>query len=266
MGEIARPKRRRTVESKKIWERPSKAKRWAALLLFFLGVRGVPFQVVALEAQEVQEPREILPRETSPRRPVLLVPGWLERSEDLNALRERFIRDGWSEDEILTIEFEDPVGSNVQHARDLAQALQELRGRSGAPSVDVVAHSMGGLAVWVMLQEAGDRLPVRRVVFLGSPLQGTMTAFLAWGEGGREMRPGSEFLEGLLSGGQPQDWAEVLTIRTPVDLNVLPGKGGTLPGMRDRLICCPTHQGLMDHEPTFQIVKAFLLQGVVLRG
>jgi hypothetical protein len=72
------------------------------------------------------------------------------------------------------------------------------------------------------------------------------------------MRPGSDFLRGLEEGRKPQAWVDVLTVRTPVDVNVLPGEGGTLPGMSDRVVCCPTHQGLLDHEETFQVLRAFL--------
>jgi len=159
---------------------------------------------------------------------------------------------------VVALEFEDPVGSNWDHAREAEGALRTLLTTTGAPEADVVAHSMGGLAIWLLLQERGADVPVRRVVFLGSPLQGTLTAYLAWGKGGREMRPGSDFLHELLAGPRPQRWVEALTIRTPLDLNVVPGSGGTLPGLGDTLICCPTHQGLLDHEDTYVAARNFL--------
>jgi triacylglycerol lipase len=191
----------------------------------------------------------------------VLVPGWLGRLHELGALRERFLRDGWADWDVLALEFADPVGSNLDHARELEEAIHLLLSQTESEEVDIVAHSMGGLAVWLLLQEKGHQLPVRRVVFLGSPLQGTVVAHLAWGAGGREMRPGSEFLERLQAGGQPQEWVEALTIRTPLDLNVVPGYGATLPGLGDRMICCPTHQGLLDHEETYRVAREFLVQG-----
>jgi hypothetical protein len=42
---------------------------------------------------------------------------------------------------------------------------------------------------------------------------------------------------------------------------VVPNSGATLPGMGDRVVCCPTHQGLQDHEETFRILRNFLLFG-----
>jgi hypothetical protein len=122
---------------------------------------------------------------------------------------------------------------------------------------------MGGLAVWVLLQEKGTHLPINRVVFLATPFQGTVTAYLAWGEGGPEMIPGSEFLQELRNGGLPQNWVSALAIRTPLDLTVVGAYGATLLGLGDRVICCPTHQGLLDHEETFLIVRDFLQYGGV---
>jgi triacylglycerol lipase len=201
-----------------------------------------------------------------PTAPVLLVPGWLRGSRELAPLAERLTRDGWPRDWIWALDFEDPVGSNVDHATEIEAAIGELRAKTGLPWVDVIAHSMGGLALWALLQEKGDVLPIRRVVFLGSPLQGTLIAHLAWGEGGEEMRPGSAFLRHLQEGPSPDHWVEALTIRTPLDFTVVPNEGGTLPGMGDRLVCCPTHQGLQDHEETFVLARDFLLYGRGGRG
>jgi triacylglycerol lipase len=177
------------------------------------------------------------------------------------AMKERFVRDGWEEEDVVPLEFADPGGSSLGHAHELALAIQTLLAKTGAEEVDVVAHSMGGLAVWALLQEKGSHPPINRVVFLATPFQGTVTAYLAWGEGGPEMIPGSEFLRGLQKGGWPQNWVNALAIRTPLDLTVVPGYGATLLGAGDEVICCPTHQGLLDHEETYLAIRDFLLYG-----
>jgi triacylglycerol lipase len=233
-----------------------KAMPLVAILLFGLG--SVTESDLSLESAGRQTGEDAT---EARHRPVVLVPGWAGRARHLNALRERFLRDGWSHEEILVLEFADPVGSSRDHALELEEALDTLTARTGARTVDVVAHSMGGLALWILLQERRGQVPVRRVVFLGSPLQGTLTAYLAWGEGGEEMRPGSPFLESLAQGPPPQEWVEALTIRTPLDLNVVPGSGGTLPGLGDVMVCCPTHRGLMDDEATFRVARDFLVFG-----
>lgn len=199
-------------------------------------------------------------------RPVLLVPGWMGRAIDLTALKERLVRDGWPEEWVFPLEFIDPVGSSASHAEELKAAIQEFLEETGAREVDIIAHSMGGLAVWVLLQQAGEPLPINRVAFLATPFQGTVTAHLAWGTGGPEMVPGSEFLQELQRGGLPQNWVNSLAIRTPLDLTVLPGFDTTLLEIRHQVICCPTHQGLLDHEDTYRVVRDFLLYGKKAEG
>lgn len=188
--------------------------------------------------------------------PVVLVPGWNDRAEDLVPLRRRFLEAGWPGERVLALEFEDPVGSNVEHAGEIATAVEALLERTGASAVDVVAHSMGGLAVRKYLMEGSRR--VRKVVFLGTPHRGTMTAYLAWGEGGEEMQPGAEFLMDLNRAFLPHRNVRTMAIRTPMDLRVIPGESAELPGAVNREICCPTHRGLIDDPETFQLVRGFL--------
>jgi len=196
---------------------------------------------------------------SSSRRPVLLVPGWLGRAQDMAPLKQRLVRDGWAPETVFPLEFQDPVGSSLDHSRELERDIEAVLQETGAPEIDLVAHSMGGLAVWTLLQRKGDLLPIRRVVFLATPFQGTVTAYLAWGDGGPEMIPGSEFLQALKRGGWPEQWVEALAIRTPLDLTVVPAEGATPLESRGKVICCPTHQGLLDHEETYEVIRDFLL-------
>jgi len=193
----------------------------------------------------------------SARVPVLLVPGWLDTERDLAALRIRLLAAGWAEDHVAAMTFDDPTGSNRRHAEELAEAISGLRRAAAAAEVDVVAHSMGGLAVrWYLLER--DDPPVRRVVFLGSPHRGTLAAHLAWGGGRDEMTPGSPFLDTLNALEPTPIGVEALTIRTAVDTHIVPGESATLPNVPDHEVCCPTHTGLIRDEEVFALVRAFL--------
>jgi hypothetical protein len=44
-------------------------------------------------------------------------------------------------------------------------------------------------------------------------------------------------------------------------LTVVPGYGAPPLGIEDRVVCCPTHQGLLDHEETYALIRDFLLFG-----
>jgi len=209
----------------------------------------------SLPAQPVSPTAPAAGRVAGP--PVLLVPGWGDDATTLQDLQERLFAAGWREEDVLTVSFADPVGSNREHARELAHAVLGLKERTGVERVDVVAHSMGGLSTRYFLLNGGSE-HVRRVVFLATPHSGTMSAYLAWGEGAREMEPGSVFLLGLRRGEPVPRGVRAITIRTPTDLHIVPGSSATLPGVPNLEVCCPTHAGLLDDEATFQLIQRFL--------
>lgn len=193
--------------------------------------------------------------------PVLLVPGWSDDTVHMEPLRRRFLDAGWPASRVRPVEFSNPVGSNRTNAEEIARAVDVLRGLTGVDRVDVVAHSMGGLAVRHFLQSADGESSVRRVVFLGTPHRGTVAAMLAWGEGGREMVPGSPFLTNLNEEAERPAEVEMLAIRTPVDLRIIPGSSAVLPGVLNLEVCCPTHTELVDDDEVFRRVEAFLREG-----
>jgi hypothetical protein len=49
-----------------------------------------------------------------------------------------------------------------------------------------------------------------------------------------------------------------ITIRTPLDLHVVPPESARLPGIPDLKVCCPTHAGLLEDEGTFELIARFL--------
>ena len=196
---------------------------------------------------------------TLDRTPLVLVPGWAEEGQDLEPLKELFVGAGWPADDVAIVEFADPEGSNVDHAEELAAVVDDLLDRSGAERVDVVAHSMGGLATRYYLQNGGAGT-VRRVAFMATPHRGTYVAYLAWGEGGREMHPGSVFLLDLQRFRAVPEDVEAITIRTKVDLHIIPPESATLVGVPNLEVCCPSHIGILTHPDAFEALERFLLR------
>lgn len=194
--------------------------------------------------------------------PVLLVPGWFDTERELAPLRIRLVSAGWPERYVMAITFDDPTGSNVAHAREIGEAVDTLLARAGARRVDIVAHSMGGLATREYLKDPEGARRVRRVVLLATPNQGTYSAYLAFGGGRDEMLPGSAFLDSLNAGPPVPPGVEIVTLRTPLDAHVLPSESATLPGVEDVEVCCPTHEGLLRDLEVFRIVRRFLSDGV----
>ena len=184
--------------------------------------------------------------------PVLLIPGWSDRPRHLEPLRKRFVRAGWAEDGAVSVGFRDRFGSNRAHAREIAAVITETLDRTGRERVDVVAHSMGGIAVRALL--SGPEVnPVRRVAFLATPHRGTLSAYFAWGEGADEARPGSAFLREL----REEVDVPALALRVPFDTRVIPGGSAKLRGARNRRVFSG-HRSILWHAGAFEIVRRFL--------
>lgn len=219
----------------------------AALVVAFAGARA-----------PAPPPGAVVADTTAPV-PVLLVPGWSDTEEALQPLVTRFVEAGWTPDHVAVVDFRDPVGSNREHAREIARAAAALRAVAGASRIDIVAHSMGGLALRYHLRHrTSPDADVRRVVFLATPHFGTYSSLVAWGEGAREMYPGSDFLMTLMDGRPVPHGIEALTVRTPLDLHILPRESAAIPGIRDVQVCCPTHAGLLDDAEVFAHILEFL--------
>lgn len=189
--------------------------------------------------------------------PVLLVPGWGDTAADLIPLRDSLTGSGWPGDHVSALTFSDAFGSNGEHAAEIDEEITRLLERTGEDQVDIVAHSMGGLAVRLVLA-SDTQQRVRRVVFLATPHRGTVMALFGWGDGATEMVPGSEFLERLNKVSPPQDAPEILALRSPLDLVVIPSDSAILPGARNEEVCCPTHQGLLTDGEAVRRIRAFL--------
>jgi len=200
-------------------------------------------------------------QEEGPPVPVLVVPGWFDTAEALAGLRVRLRSAGWPADRVAAVTFADPTGSNVEHAEEIGRAVGFLLRRTGAEQVDIIAHSMGGLATRVYLRDNPGT--VRRVVFMATPHRGTYSAYFAFGKGRGEMMPGSPFLDSLNAAPAVPDEVEALTVRTLLDTHIVPVASGTLPGVPDVAVCCATHEGLTRDLAAFRAVAAFLQTGKV---
>ena len=233
-------------------------RRWGltAILAGVVAASGVQAQT-EVGQRVAQDERRALGLLATGRTPVVLVPGWSAEGQDLEPMKGLFVEAGWPDSAVAVVEFDDPEGSNIDHSEELARVVEELMIRTGADKVDVVAHSMGGLATRYYMQNGGGG-KVRRVAFLATPHRGTYTAYLAWGEGGKEMHPGSGFLMDLQQFRAVPEDVEAITVRTKVDLHIIPPESATLVGLPNLEVCCPSHIGIMTHPEAFDAVRSFL--------
>jgi pimeloyl-ACP methyl ester carboxylesterase len=156
--------------------------------------------------------------------------------------------------------------------RESAQALETAAERAlaeGAPAVDVVGYSAGGLIARVWLQDVDRRADVRRVITLGSPHRGTDLAALGLAlapescpAGCRQMVPGSELLTEL-AGDETPDGPEWLSLWTTQD-EVVPPTSSPLDGAVNVPLqdLCPGLRLSHGALPTARVVQSVVVQAL----
>jgi triacylglycerol esterase/lipase EstA (alpha/beta hydrolase family) len=163
--------------------------------------------------------------------PVLLVPGYGGSTAALGGLAERIAATGRP---VRVLDLPgDGTGDLSAQVRVLDAAVDEALA-AGAPSVDVVGYSAGGVVAGLWVAREDGAAKARRVVTLGSPLRGTRLAAAgaaaapdACPPACRQIAPGSAELAELAGTGGLVPWLSVWTtddeVVTPPDSARLPG-------------------------------------------
>lgn len=162
--------------------------------------------------------------------PVIVVPGYGGQTALLGGLIEALRADG------RTVRLMTSLGSATQDLRRQAALLDEevtdaLAG--GAPSVDVIGFSAGGLVTRLWAEDGGTA-QLRRVVTIGTPHHGTEVASFAsvvlpqeCPRACHQLLPGSPLLRSLEDRAPGPGWVSVWTrddrISAPARTAVLPG-------------------------------------------
>jgi pimeloyl-ACP methyl ester carboxylesterase len=117
------------------------------------------------------------------------------------------------------------LGGVVDHAQRIERAIAELKAETGASRVDIVTHSMGGLAGRYYLLKMEGRPHVRRFIAVATPHRGTNWAFLNLTQSIRDMKPGNPLLEEL-AGAEKIRGVRCINIRAGWDQIVWPREHG----------------------------------------
>lgn len=105
----------------------------------------------------------------------------------------------------------------------------------------LVGFSMGGLVARSYLRQFGEPRRLAAFISISTPHRGTWTAWLLGNAGARDMRPGSPFLAAVDADAARYQAARWVTIRTPLDLVILPSDSSTLPWARNDSVLVPMH-------------------------
>ncbi len=199
--------------------------------------------------------------------PVLLVPGYGGSQAALSVLAAR-IRTTGRPATVLRLPG-DGTGDLAAQAATLDGAVTAQLGR-GAPSVDVVGYSAGGVVALLWVTRYGGEHSARRVVTLGSPLHGAQLAATgsalvpdACPAACQQLAPGSSLLRELDGTPLPArlPW---LSIWTADDQTVRPPDSARLDGAVNVPVqnVCPDAHVQHGQLPTDQLVTGLVLRGI----
>ncbi len=127
--------------------------------------------------------------------PVILVPGYGLPRGMMLLLAAWLRRRGWPA--VHAVDNRPRSAPIPVLATHLAAEVDRVRRLTGAPRVDLVGHSMGGLVAAWMAARPEYRGVVRRIVTLGTPWRGTRLHVLGRRRQARDLAPGSEVVEAL---------------------------------------------------------------------
>ncbi len=233
----------------------------AALVAVVLAVAGT---VLAL----LPRGEDSVTAAAAPPGPVLLVPGYGGGTEPLVALAARLRASG--REAVVVTPAGDGTGDLREQAATLARAA-DAASAAGAPSVDVVGYSAGGVVARLWVAELGGDAVARRVVTLGSPHHGTDVAALAavlpssCPPACRQLVPGSPLLDDLPETPAGPAWTSMWTdsdqVATPPTTARLDGAVNV-----ELQQVCPGQQVGHGDLPTDPLVRALLARALGPQG
>lgn len=178
--------------------------------------------VVQVLPQPLRRGLELVADRSGPEPPVLIVPGFVGPAFLLFPLATFLRLHGRTVHQMVTFPALDGV---VAHAERVAAAVERLKQETGAAQVDIVTHSMGGLAGRYYMLRRGGNQHVRRFVSIATPHHGTRWAQLELCQSMSDMKPGNALLKEL-EPDVPVPGVKCLNIRAGWDQIVWPREHG----------------------------------------
>ncbi len=198
---------------------------------------------------------------------VLLVPGYGGSRVALSRLAQRLVAAGRPA-EVVALPG-DGTGDLLAQADALDDAVRRVLD-GGAPSVDVIGYSAGGVVTRLWVDRHDGAAVARRIVTLGSPLHGARIAAVgaalapdACPQACRQLAPGSDLLDDIGATPLP-DGLPWLSIWTENDETVQPPDSARLDGAENVALqsLCPQARVSLGALPTDPAVTALVLRGL----
>ncbi len=171
--------------------------------------------------------------------PILMVHGWGSGSHSFIFIYHYLHRLGFKHIYAITYR---PVMKNVGSlAKQVSKKVDEILEETGAPYVDIITHSMGGVLTRYAIKNLGIDDKVRRAIMLGGPHMGTRASvFMPIGKNTLQMIYNSNFCQELAEGGMTPGQVEYTSIYSNFDNIVYPPNSSHL-GSEANNVIAPFH-------------------------
>ena len=149
--------------------------------------------------------------------------------------------------------------------RRLVTEVSLVNGLSGPKTVDLVAHSMGGIVCRLAMEDEETRHRIRRFVTLGTPHSGTHAARFLATQSALALRPESSLLERLdrqLPWPGPPLWPQTTAYWSRSDIVLLPPEAAKMEGALSPELETMTHYGYLLHPDGWRAVYETLYDRV----
>ena len=227
-------------------------RRLILVVLCFVALAAIVATVVVAAPSGGHKSRGAAPQDRPG--PVLLVPGYGGSVKSLDTLAARLRTAG----KVVTVVPmpDDAHGDLTAQARVLDTAVHAALQSSGAPSVDVVGYSAGGVVTRLWARSLGGASLARRIITLDSPHHGTQIAALGsllssdiCPTACQQLAPDSPLLATLNSGDETPAGPTFVSIWSTNDKVVVPPSSASLAGalnMTVQSICADEEPGHTD--------------------
>lgn len=230
-------------------------------VLGFLVVVVLLFEVGAVVAAVVaadSAPEAARKRKPATRDPVVLVHGFDGSAASWRVMVSRLVDAGYPHDRVEAISYDSTI-SNVDVARQISDAIDTLRARTGARRVDIVSHSMGAISSRYYLERLRGTDAVDAWVSLGGVNEGTVWAYGCFLlRSCQEMVPNSPLLDDLNRDFPPIAKTRYGTWWSPCDIAIVPATNAQLVGATNTETPCIGHSDLKTDPNVFAQVLRFI--------
>lgn len=160
--------------------------------------------------------------------PILLVHGYLHDSSAWIYLRWALKKKGLGP--IYLINLASPLLPIEEFAKQVGRRAMEIEAETGQKQLILIGHSMGGLVGSLYATRFAPEGKVKKVITIGSPLEGTVAAKIGIGPPAREMERNSKFIQDLQKAVKSEQTIRFYHIASKTDQLVIPYRSALIDG------------------------------------